>query len=99
MPRLWDKGGALDQRVLEYTAGEDHALDDRLVRYDVTASIAHAEMLHAAGLLAADDLRVICDGLRELGIQPRPLQPNLADVLGGAGLPGIRDSYRQQARR
>ena len=39
------------------------------------------------------------DGLRELGIQPRPLQPNLADVLGGAGLPGIRDSYRQQARR
>ena len=69
MPRLWDKGGALDQRVLEYTAGEDHALDDRLVRYDVVASIAHAEMLHAAGLLAADDLRVICDGLRELGDQ------------------------------
>ena len=60
MPRLWDKGSALDQRVLEYTAGEDHALDDRLVRYDVGASIAHAEMLHAAGLLAADDLRVIC---------------------------------------
>jgi NADH dehydrogenase len=39
------------------------------------------------------------DGLRELGIQPRPLQPNLADALGGAGLPGIRDRYRQQARR
>jgi len=69
MPRLWDKGGALDQRVLEYTAGEDHALDDRLVRYDVAASIAHAEMLHAAGLLAAEDLRVICDGLWELGDQ------------------------------
>lgn len=39
------------------------------------------------------------DGLRELGIQPRPLQPNLAGALGGAGLPGIRDSYRRQARR
>ncbi|MDH5254747.1 MAG: complex I NDUFA9 subunit family protein [Gammaproteobacteria bacterium] len=39
------------------------------------------------------------DGLRQLGIEPRPLQPNLADTLGGAGLPGIRDSYRQQARR
>ena len=62
MTRLWDKGAPLDERVLEYTAGEDHALDDRLVRYDVRASIAHAEMLHAAGLLAADDLRAIRDG-------------------------------------
>jgi argininosuccinate lyase len=40
--RLWDKGEPLDARILRYTAGEDHALDDRLVAYDVTASIAHA---------------------------------------------------------
>jgi NADH dehydrogenase len=39
------------------------------------------------------------DGLRELGIMPRPLRPNLADALGGAGLTGIRDSYRKRARR
>lgn len=39
------------------------------------------------------------DGLRELGITPRPLRPNLADALGGAGLTGIRDSYRKWARR
>lgn len=38
-------------------------------------------------------------GLRELGIQPRALRASLADALGGAGLPGIRDSYRMQARR
>ena len=49
MSRLWDKGAELDERVLRYTAGEDHALDNRLVAYDVRASIAHAEMLHAAG--------------------------------------------------
>jgi argininosuccinate lyase len=65
--RLWDKGAPLDQRVLHYTAGEDHALDDRLVRYDVQASIAHAEMLHDAGLLGADELAAIRDGLREIG--------------------------------
>jgi argininosuccinate lyase len=67
MTRLWDKGAPLDHRVLRYTAGEDHALDDRLVAYDVKASIAHAEMLHECGLLDKVQLRAICDGLREIG--------------------------------
>ncbi len=67
MSRLWDKGAPLDARVLRFTAGEDHALDDRLVAYDVLASIAHAEMLHEAGLLATPDLEAIRTGLREIG--------------------------------
>jgi argininosuccinate lyase len=67
MSRLWDKGAPLDERVLRYTAGEDHALDDRLVRYDVQASIAHAEMLHDAGLLDGPALEAIRGGLREIG--------------------------------
>ncbi len=66
MTRLWDKGTPLDQRVLAYTAGEDHALDERLVAYDVRASIAHAEMLHACKLLSAADLAAIREGLREV---------------------------------
>ena len=67
MTRLWDKGAPLDERVLEYTAGEDHALDERLVPYDVRASIAHAEMLHAQRLLSAEDLAAIRDALGALG--------------------------------
>jgi argininosuccinate lyase len=59
MTRLWDKGAPLDERVLAYTAGDDHALDNRLVQYDVRASIAHAEMLHEQRLLAAEDLAAI----------------------------------------
>lgn len=39
------------------------------------------------------------DGLLDLGIQARALQPNLHETLAGAGLTGIRDSYRQLARR
>ena len=66
MKRLWDKGGALDAQVLEYTAGEDHALDERLVPYDVTASIAHARMLAAQQLLSGADLTAICAALEEL---------------------------------
>jgi argininosuccinate lyase len=65
--RLWDKGAPLDGRVLAYTAGEDHALDDRLVAYDVRASIAHAEGLHAAGLLSAADLATLTTALQAAG--------------------------------
>jgi argininosuccinate lyase len=67
--RLWDKGASLDRRVLEFTAGEDHALDDRLVAYDVRASIAHAEMLAEVRLLSAEDLGKIRDGLIEIGAE------------------------------
>lgn len=66
MSRLWDKGEPLDERVLRYTAGEDHLLDARLVPYDVRASIAHAEMLGGAGLLSSDDLTAIREGLKAL---------------------------------
>ena len=64
MSRLWDKGAPLDGRVLAYTAGEDHALDDRLVPYDVRASIVHAEGLHAAGLLSHADLSTLTNALQ-----------------------------------
>jgi argininosuccinate lyase len=56
----------LDERVLRYTAGEDHVLDARLVPYDVRGSIAHAEMLAAQDLISGDDCKAICDGLRAL---------------------------------
>jgi argininosuccinate lyase len=67
MTRLWDKGAPLDDRVLQYTAGEDYALDERLVRYDVRASIAHAEMLNAQNLLSDSDLAAIRTGLTAIG--------------------------------
>src|SRR5712675_2136512 len=66
MSRLWDKGAPLDSRVLHYTAGEDYALDERLVRYDVQASIAHVEMLHIQNLLSAAYLEAIRGGLSAL---------------------------------
>ena len=69
MTRLWDKGAPLDERVLRYTAGEDYGLDERLVAYDVRASIAHAEMLAAQGLLGADDLHAIRTALTALAAE------------------------------
>lgn len=88
MTRLWDKGAPLDQRVLAYTAGEDHVLDNRLLRYDVLASMAHAQMLAAQGLLTSQDAAAICAGLSELGAQHARAewQVTLADEDGQSAL-------------
>jgi len=64
--RLWEKGLPLDERVLRYSAGEDHLLDARLVGYDVRGSIAHAEMLASQKLITEEDCTAICDGLAAL---------------------------------
>src|SRR3954469_2686781 len=69
MSRLWDKGAPLDERVLAYTAGDDYALDERLVKYDVRASLAHAEMLNAQKLLADADLQAIQAALAALATE------------------------------
>jgi argininosuccinate lyase len=67
MTRLWDKGTPLDERVLAYTAGDDFELDNRLVEYDVRASIAHAEMLNQRRLLSDADLVAIRGALTAIG--------------------------------
>jgi argininosuccinate lyase len=67
MTRLWDRGEPLDAAVLDYTAGDDASLDDRLVPYDVLASAAHVEMLHAAGHLDDADRTALVTALREIG--------------------------------
>ena len=67
---------ALDERVLRYTAGEDYALDARLVRYDVAASIAHAEMLIEAQLL---------DGCRSAAPCERPARARRMSMRAGNG--------------
>jgi argininosuccinate lyase len=69
MTRLWDKGGTLDQRVLDYTAGDDHLLDNRLVPYDIRASIAHADMLGEQGLISAQETAAIRDALAAIGAE------------------------------
>jgi argininosuccinate lyase len=100
MKRLWDKGEPLDQRVLRYTAGEDHLLDERLVPYDVRASIAHAEMLSQQELISKDDCQAITDGLHalakshaagewEISLEDEDvhtaLEARLTDAIGEAG--------------
>jgi argininosuccinate lyase len=98
--RLWEKGLPLDERVLRYTAGEDHLLDARLVPYDVRGSIAHAEMLADQGLISKEDCGAIRDGLNALNDSfaagdwhislededaHTALETRLTDAIGSAG--------------
>jgi len=48
------------ERVKRYTSSV--AFDKRLASHDIRASLAHASMLHAAGMIAAADLRAIRKG-------------------------------------
>ena len=66
MTLLWDRGTPTDPIVLGFSAGEEHLLDDRLVPFDCTASIAHARMLAAGGMLSARELRQLIRGLERI---------------------------------
>ena len=61
--RLWDKGKPLDSLIEEYTVGDDPVLDARLLPYDVAGSRAHANMLHAIGVLDDGELSALSRGL------------------------------------
>ncbi len=71
--RMWGGGFSegLDPVLLEYTASL--GVDRRLLSWDVVASIAHARMLGAAGIIPASDAAALVEGLRAV----------LADVRAG----------------
>jgi len=64
--RLWDKGTPINQQILEFTVGQDHILDQRLIPYDIQASIAHAQMLGEQNHLTSDEVQKLTQGLDEL---------------------------------
>jgi len=54
------------KQIEDFTVGNDHILDQKLVKYDCLASIAHAEMLSTIGVLNDDELKSIKQGLQEI---------------------------------
>ena len=56
----------LDQRVLEYTAGEDRVWDARLLVWDVLGSLGHIEGLRASRLITDAEHARMRRGLREI---------------------------------
>lgn len=54
--KLWQKKIPLDARIEAFTVGDDPHLDQRLVPYDCTASIAHAKMLGKMNVLTGQEV-------------------------------------------
>ena len=64
--KLWEKKHKLNKQIEEFTVGNDYLLDQRLVKYDCKASIAHAKMLHKMGILKKEEARMLVYGLEEI---------------------------------
>ncbi|HDH99318.1 MAG TPA: argininosuccinate lyase, partial [bacterium] len=65
MAKLWN-GKKLNKEIENFTVGNDYILDQRLVRYDCLASIAHARMLGKIGILNPEEVKKLVKGLNEI---------------------------------
>ncbi|RLG15294.1 MAG: argininosuccinate lyase [Candidatus Nanohalarchaeota archaeon] len=64
--KLWQKKYTLNKQVEDFTVGNDHVLDQRLIKYDCAASIAHAKTLKKAGILKEQELKDIVKELNSI---------------------------------
>ena len=82
--KLWDKGISIDKKIEQFTVGNDRDIDIHIAKYDVIASQAHAKMLHKIGILSAEELQQLLNGLTVLETQIEAgtfvIEPQFEDV-------------------
>jgi len=67
MKKIWQKDSVkTNDLVTKFTVGKDLDFDDRLAKYDVLGSIAHAKMLAEVGLIRMDEEQDIVAVLEEV---------------------------------
>lgn len=67
MKKIWQKDNTkTNDLVNQFTVGKDLDFDDRLAKYDVLGSIAHAKMLAEVGLIRLDEEQAIVAVLEEV---------------------------------
>lgn len=64
--KLWDKGISIDQKIENFTVGNDRELDMHLAKHDIFASAAHAKMLGKIGILEQEEVVQIVAELDKL---------------------------------
>ena len=64
--KLWQKNYQVDKSIDTFTAGDDRDLDLYMAKFDVLGSLAHTRMLEKVGLLTAEDLEQVQQGLKDI---------------------------------
>jgi len=64
--KLWEKEYKLNRQIESFTVGNDFILDQKLVKYDCIASIAHAKMLGKIGMLSKKEVLMIVKELNNI---------------------------------
>lgn len=64
--KLWQKEYDLNSRIENFTVGEDNLLDQKLVKYDCLASIAHAQMLGELHILTEEEVARLVQELNRI---------------------------------
>ena len=64
--KLWDKNNSVNEKIIEFTVGDDRLNDLYLIKYDIKASISHAKMLYRSNLLSEIECDKIIDILNEI---------------------------------
>ena len=64
--KLWKKDYSLNEKIENFTVGNDRVSDLVLAEFDITASIAHAKMLCKSKILSADEKNQIISELKKI---------------------------------
>ena len=67
--KLWDKNNSANEKIIEFTVGDDRLNDLYLIKYDLKASISHAKMLYKSNLLSEIECDRIINILNEMLIE------------------------------
>ena len=67
--KLWDKNNSANEKIIEFTVGDDRLNDLYLIKYDLKASISHAKMLYKTNLLSEIECDRIINILNEMLIE------------------------------
>lgn len=66
MKKLWQNKEKLDPVIEAFETKDDLLMDQKLIKYDIKGSIAHAKMLCKIGILSKKELKQIEKGLQEI---------------------------------
>ena len=64
--KLWDKKNSGNDKIIEFTVGNDRLNDLYLIKYDIIASISHVKMLYRSNLLSEIECDKIIKILNEM---------------------------------